>query len=378
MYGMTSSLAPGSPQDKYRSFAVSWGLVLIIGMSSIRSAVPREPNQNEARQDDRQVQRLERDKPIERELAGGQSHSYQLSLDAGQYVKLVIEQRGIDVMAQLSGPDGKLITEFNSESRNQGQETVEQVAEAAGSYRLKVRPRLEGAAAGKYEIRIEEIRNATDIDRALQQARELHTEFRRLYFASRFDDALPILERVLELREKALGPEHPTVAATLHNLASIYREKGAYAKAESLHHRARTIWEKTLGPEDPDVAKSLNNLGILDNAKGEYAKAEQSCQRALAILEKTLGPEHPDVASTLHNLADIYHSIGDYAKAESIYQRVLAIREKALGPEDPDVAAVLTNLAELNRDRGDRAKAEQLNQRALTIYEKSLGPEDSN
>jgi CHAT domain-containing protein/tetratricopeptide (TPR) repeat protein len=375
---MTSSLLPGSPQDRYRSFAVHCGLVLFIGAPSMLSVVPKAPRPNEARQDDQQVQRLEQNKPIERELAGGQSHSYQFSLDAGQYVKLVIEQRGIDVMAQLSGPDGKLITEFNSESRNQGQETVEQVAEAAGSYKLKVRPMQEGAAAGEYEIRIEEVRNATDIDRALQQARELHTEFRRLYFASRYDDALSVLERVLELREKAQGPEHPMVAATLHNLASIYRNKGNYAKAESLHHRAQAIWEKTLGPEDPNVAGSLNSLGILYKAKGDYVKAEQSYQRALAIWEKALGPEHPYVTFALHNLADLYHYRGDYVNAESVYQRVLAIREKALGPEDPDVAAVLANLADLNRDRGDRAKAEQLNQRALTIYEKSLGPEDSN
>jgi len=351
---------------------------LFIGTPSIYSVVPNAPHTNEARQDDQQVQRLERDKPIERELAGGQSHSYQLSLDAGQYVKLVIEQRGIDVIAQLSGPDGKLITEFNSDSRNQGQETVEQVAEAVGSYKLKVRPMLEGAAAGRYEIRIEEIRNATDIDRALQQARELHTEFRRLYFASKYDAALPVLERVLDLREKALGPEHPMVAATLHNLASVYRNNGDYAKAESLHQRALATWEKTLGPEDPNVAVALNSLGILYRAKGDYVKAEQSYQRALAIWEKALGPEHPYVTFALHNLADLYHYRGDYANAESIYQRVLAIREKALGPEDPDVAAALTNLADLNSDRGDRAKAEQLNQRALVIFERSLGPEDTN
>jgi CHAT domain-containing protein/Tfp pilus assembly protein PilF len=365
-------------KDKYRSLVVHCGLLVFIGMPSIHSVVPKGPHPNEAWQDDQRVQQLERGRPIERELAGGQSHTYQFSLDAGQYVKLVIEQRGIDVMARLSGPDGKLITEFNSESRNQGQETVEQVAEAACVYRLKVRARYGGAAAGKYEIRIEGVRNATDIDRALQRARALHTEFRRLYFASRYDDALEALESVLELREKALGPEHSIVAATLHNLASIYRNKGDYAKAESLHHRARTIWEKTLGPEHPNVAMSLNNLGILYQGKGSYAKAEQAYQRSLAIKLKALEPEHPDVAVTLHNLADLYHDRGDYTNAESIYERVLDMRKKALGPEDPDVAAILTNLAELNRDRGDRAKAEQLHQRALTIYEKSLGPEASH
>ncbi|HKC89085.1 MAG TPA: hypothetical protein VKG02_24085, partial [Blastocatellia bacterium] len=90
---------------------------MFIGMSSVRSVVPRGPRPNEARQDDLQVQRLERGKPIERELAGGQSHSYQLSLDAGQYAGVVVDQRGIDVVIRLSGPDGKQIAEFDSESR---------------------------------------------------------------------------------------------------------------------------------------------------------------------------------------------------------------------------------------------------------------------
>lgn len=385
---MARPLLPRLTQSKYRCWIITSVFILLPILASTQTRVSYSaPNVGGAlksyadvvaRAQEDQALRLELGKPIERELAGGQSHSYQLSLASGQYVKLVVEQRGIDVLAQLSGPDGKLITEFNSESRTQGQEMVEQVAEAECVYKLKVRPMYEGAADGKYQIRIEELRNATDIDRALQQARELHTESRRLYFASRYDDALPALERALELREKALGPEHPMIAANLNNLASLYRNKGAYAKAESLHHRARTIWEKTLGPEDPNVAISLNNLGILyQKNKGDYAKAEQSYQRALAINGKALGPEHPNVAINLHNLADLYHDRGDYVNAESVYRRVLAIREKALGPEDPDVAGLLTNLAELNRDRGDYANAEQLHQRALTIYEKSLGPEDS-
>src|SRR5262245_38954917 len=38
---------------------------------------------------------LELGKPIERELAGGQSHAYQITLAAGQYLNVVVEQRGI-------------------------------------------------------------------------------------------------------------------------------------------------------------------------------------------------------------------------------------------------------------------------------------------
>ena len=46
---------------------------------------------------------LEPGKPVERELAGGQSHSYSIALTAGQYLHVVVDQRGIDVVVTLFG-----------------------------------------------------------------------------------------------------------------------------------------------------------------------------------------------------------------------------------------------------------------------------------
>jgi hypothetical protein len=46
---------------------------------------------------------LEFGKPIEREISGGQKHAYRLDLSAGQYAKLSVEQRGIDVVVRLFG-----------------------------------------------------------------------------------------------------------------------------------------------------------------------------------------------------------------------------------------------------------------------------------
>ena len=326
-------------------------------------------------QGEKDARPLEPGKPIERELAGGQSHAYQITLSAGQFMKVIIEQRGIDVVVGLLGPDAKQVMEFDSEIRSQGQETVWQVAEVAGSYRLNVKAKHKGAPAGGYEIRVAELRAATEKDRVLQEARNLHMESQRLSRAGKYDESRPAAERALELREKALGPEHPDVAQSLNNLANLYYYKGDYAKAEPLHKRALDIREKALGPEHPNVATSLNNLADLYRDKGDYAKAEPLYKRALDIREKALGPEHPDVAQALHNLAIIYSVKGDYAKAEPLYKRALDIGEKALGPEHPDVAGSLNDLANLNIDRGDYAKAEPLYKRALNIWEKTLGPE---
>ena len=234
---------------------------------------------------------LEPGKPIERELAGGQSHAYQITLSAGQFMKVIVEQRGIDVVVGLLGPDAKQIMEFDSEIRSQGQETVWQVAEVTGSYRLNVKAKHKGAPAGGYEIRVLELRAATEKDSVLQEVRNLHMESQRLSRAGKYDESRPAAERALELREKALGPEHPDVAASLNNLGDLYGEKGDYAKAEPLFQRALDIWEKALGPEHPDVARSLNNLATLYLVKGDNAKVEPLFRRVLAILEKAFGPD---------------------------------------------------------------------------------------
>jgi tetratricopeptide (TPR) repeat protein len=41
--------------------------------------------------------------------------------------------------------------------------------------------------------------------------------------------------RALGIQEKALGPDHPNVAAGLNNLAVLYCAQGRYAEAEPLY-----------------------------------------------------------------------------------------------------------------------------------------------
>jgi CHAT domain-containing protein/Tfp pilus assembly protein PilF len=188
-------------------------------------------------------------------------------------------------------------------------------------------------------------------------------------------DARLLAGRAVAIREKTLGPEHPDLASSLNNLASLLYTVGDYAGARPLYERALAVQEKALGPDHPDIATSLDNLASLLYAMGDYAEARPLLERALAINEKALGPEHPDVATSLNNLAGLLRGMGDYAAARPFDERALAINEKALGPEHPAVAGSLNSLAGLLRGMGDYAEARPLYERALAIYEKVLGPE---
>src|SRR5687767_3424956 len=52
--------------------------------------------------------------PLERTLTRGQSHSFTVSLEQDQFLQLVVNQLGIDVVVRVFSPAGKMLGEFDS------------------------------------------------------------------------------------------------------------------------------------------------------------------------------------------------------------------------------------------------------------------------
>jgi tetratricopeptide (TPR) repeat protein len=196
-----------------------------------------------------------------------------------------------------------------------------------------------------------------------------------LYKSANYEEAEPLLQRALVIREHVLGSDHPDTALSLNNLALLYHNQGKYEQAEPLYQRALTIDEKAYGSDHSEVATDLNNLALLYASQGKYEEAEPLYQRSLAIYEHVLGPDHPDMAGSLNNLAGLYRYQRKYELAEPLMQRALAIRERVLGSDHPDTASSLNNLALLYDSQGKYEEAEPLYQRALAIYERMLGPD---
>lgn len=335
------------------------------------SAQVSQQQQSAGAQNAQEVTTLELGKPIEREVAGGQKHSYQVVLSQGQYVKVEVKQHGVGIGMSIQLPGGKPIAVIDPPGMVQ-EPMIQQVAESSGVYWFSVYTKA-NAAPGSYEIRIAELRPATENERAMQEARNLTRQVNQLKREGRFKEARPLLILILEIREKVLGPDHLAVADALGSLATSYQEAGDYASAELLQLRAVEIIKKVLGPEHTDVADELLNLGILYQEKGDHIKAEALLQKALGIYEKANQTENQSVVAMLSSLGGIYSERGDYERAEKYFDRARAIREKLLGPDHFHLAASFVELGGVAYAAGDYAKAEAMFQRALTLYEKTVG-----
>jgi CHAT domain-containing protein/Tfp pilus assembly protein PilF len=207
-----------------------------------------------------------------------------------------------------------------------------------------------------------------EVNRLVEQSSRLEKE-------GRYDEAIPLAEKVVALVEKSLGEDNREVASALSFLGHLYRSKKDYARAEPPLRRALAIYEKVLGPEHYNVGTLLNNIAMLYTLGRDYGRAEPLLQRSLAIYEKAFGADHPNVAKPLKNLADLYKDKADYGRAEPLFQRLLVIREKESGHESLEAAKVLNDLGLLYMAKGDHARAEPYYQRALSINQKLYGAE---
>src|SRR5262245_11332012 len=174
---------------------------------------------------------LEPGRPIERELSGGQSHFYKIAMISGQYLRVAVSQRGIDALVALFTPDGKQISEADGERMTVGVETISAIAEAAGSYRIEVRSVEKTAQTGRYEIKVEELRDATTEDKYRVAAESLYREA-ELLSEGTLEERRKCIEKyqeVLELYRRASASREE--ADTLNSIGVVYHSLGEMQEA---------------------------------------------------------------------------------------------------------------------------------------------------
>ncbi|HXM51101.1 MAG TPA: CHAT domain-containing tetratricopeptide repeat protein [Pyrinomonadaceae bacterium] len=365
-----------SNQDK-RPYA-RWGLLKIaahLGLALLASgivfAAPTSPpnilstvGQGEARE----IRQIKVGEVIERELSGGQAHYYEITLDQDQFVHLVTDQQGIDIVMTLFGPDGKQIIEVDSPNGARGPEPIWYVSEAAGTHRLVVRSLDKEAPTGKYQIRLEKLRAAATEDRqragaqknliqgaqllsqrtaeSSKQAAEKFQSALDLWRASgdrqgeadalgdigqyysTIDDSQKALEYygraralVLELGDKRRQANILYLIGEEHISSTVERKQKSlsyYQQSLALTREVGDRWGE---------ARALNKIGLVYAFMSETRTAFEYFIPLLA-LERSLG-DLGGTAITLNYIGGLYSWLGDYQKALDYYSQALPLSRSA-------------------------------------------------
>jgi TonB family protein len=123
------------------------------------------------------------------------------------------------------------------------------------------------------------------------EAARLSTQVIRLYREGKFEEALPIATRVLELSESAFGPGDVAVANAASTLAELYVAKRKYQAAEPLFLRAIEINDKVLKPADQVLVTTLERYTCTLSNRLEDDKLKDLDKKRLPSLQSSTEPD---------------------------------------------------------------------------------------
>lgn len=188
-----------------------------------------------------------------------------------------------------------------------------------------------------------------------------------------YREAAGLLEEAVEIDRRVDGPDSPSYATSLHNLAGAFSREGDLIDAAAMDRKDLEILRRILGPGHPNLRYTLNNLGYELIEMGKWREAEPYLAENLTISLKVFGENSPGSVAALDNWARLLQAKGDYAGAEKYFQEALDVLQQDAKRENWSVAQLIANLGVLEFDRADYAGAERYGRQALEMRHKLGG-----
>jgi CHAT domain-containing protein/Tfp pilus assembly protein PilF len=333
--------------------ALAGGMLLTEGSNPAR-ALAQDSRGAEARE-------LTPQTPIEGTLAGGETHAYRITLASGQYLRVVVEQRSLEMAMTVLGPDGRQIAKAEKKNREESA-TVSVLAESTGVYRLEVSALEKTAAADRYVVKIQAWRDATLEDRSRVIAEKTFAEGGRLSLPGGVDSLRQAIEKYQEsLPHWRAASDRNGEANALYQIGKTHDLLGEHQKALDYLEQALPL-QRAVGDQRGE-ANTLNYLGAVYSALGEKRKALDYFERTLPLRQAVR--DRAGEAITLTNIGSTYSALGEKRKALDYYEQALPLH-RSVGNRQGE-AASLNNIALSYSDLGEKQKALDYFERALTL-----------
>lgn len=203
-------------------------------------------------------------KTIERKMLKGEIHQYYISLKKGDYVKLVVVQKGVDLLIDVINPSGKTMETVDSSNGTEGSDPISIEAEQTGKYELKIYPfNYDYEESDSIRLVLEEENQGDYAITGIVKLAEIDNEFSK---GSKVEVLIPNDEKISDL--KILGMVwgflkyyHPNIAAGNYDWDyELFRILPKIMNTKSTQDRDNilTDWIKSLGSYK--TAQKINEI----------------------------------------------------------------------------------------------------------------------
>lgn len=300
---------------------------------------------------------------VEKPMRVGARHVYRLRLNGGDFLRVTVGQRNLDVVARVSAPDGRESLVVDNCKDVFRPETIALIADVQGSYTLTIELADASPASGRYTLTVDAIRPPSQADGALVEAERAFARGTAgkaarepKAFAQAVDELTAAIRTYQELgerqREAAALLEIAFLQARLGRADAERAAKDAERIARELEDQAfigaaLQAYAASADVRDPEAAgeaaegsmrigraighrrleaMALNSQGISHGRQGHGEAAvalfEQAAELARASQFASLE------SAVLNNLGIAYKNLGEYEKALRAYRLGLPLARR--------------------------------------------------
>src|ERR1039458_3967333 len=298
----------------------------------------------------RAVGKLQPHGAIERELGPGQTDGYTLDVKAGQFVRLVAWQMGVDVAVTVLNPLGKTVLEADRLTGAFGPEAASFIGETSGEYRVRVSSG--SATTGHYRMELLDLREPTEADRSRIEAERVEfqagrglqagTREARLDSIELFEHAASTWRHLQDAYEEGL---------CLYVIGTVYSALGENQKALDYLGQALPLY-RAAGDRSAE-ANTLHDIGSVYAALGENQKALDYLGQALPLFRAA--GDRSGEAAALNGIGAVYFALGEKQKALDYLGQALPLY-RAVGNRSGE-AMTLNWIGSVYSDLGEKQKA---------------------
>ncbi|MGB8982209.1 MAG: tetratricopeptide repeat protein, partial [Anaerolineales bacterium] len=234
---------------------------------------------------------------------------------------------------------------------------------------------------GEYRQALELMDQVKDVEPAwnrLLAARRLQLMGELQRRMGRFGAAMEYINQAIELKMVIYGTEnHPSVAEALAVQAKIYDHLCEFDKEQTVWERVLDIQGRFYSEQHPALAATHYDYASLFLRKGEYARALEHLTESLAITENSLGKNHTEYFGRLVRLATCLYEQQKYSQvldtlkeAESLQNAIFA------GSAHPYIARMLQLQSEVLQRLARFDDAREVIEQAIEMKKVLYGTEE--
>lgn len=289
---------------------------------------------------------------VTQQIGGGQTQNFTITVAAGQFAEIAVEQHGSILLVTLFDPQNKEVIKMDFPGGGYGPIKLSLISELAGDYRLEVRSVDKWARIKDYDVAVTALRTAAANDRLIFENELTFAEAGKKLTAGNAAAAIEPYNQALAYWQTSQNRHWEAV--TQYATSQAYRISGNRQKSEGCLNETLRILALEMAPNDWRLkASSLNDLGPIYTATGRVDQAIAVLNQALELY--SAHDDNRGRASALNNLAGMHSRRGELTEAGELVEKALAFRN--MENDRPGAINLLNGLGAISDKLGEPERA---------------------